>query len=242
MATASLSWARRRTSVWGLAAIVAALLTGLMVYSYLSWLRSQIPVAGPLVPVVVARQDLAPGTLISDAHVELDDHPERYLPAAAIGELGDVIGKAASIPIFAGEIITSPKLGQTGGLSSLVPDGHRAYSLAVESGAHLGFVPRQGDKVDVLATFPREVIGEPKTVTILRSKEVAAYGDSATAEDDRLGLDVSAGITLTLFVTPDEAEALAMAESLGRITVVLAPSQEEDSATDGITPSELISR
>ena len=245
MATASMSWAKKRTSIWGLTAIIAALLTGLIIYSYLSWLRSQIPVAGPLVSVVVAKLDLAPGSVIGEGNIALRSHPERYLPDLAITEMASVVGQVASVPIFAGEILTSQKIGETGGLSALVPEGKRAFSLSVESGTVFGFAPRPGDKVDVLVTFPREVTGEPKTKTILRSAEIAAVGGESTPGElpDRLGIEtVTSGLSITLFVTPEQAEALALAEALGRITVILAPLGEEEPVTQGITPGELIER
>lgn len=245
---ASLSWALRRgraTSIWSIAALLAAVVTGIAVYSYLSWLRAQIPVAGRLVPVVVASMDIAPGTELGAEHVELSKHPEHYLVPQSLTSLDAAIGKVASIPLFTGEPITSKKIGDEGGLSVLVPAGMRAYSLAASTGTGLGFAPRVGDRVDVIVTLPREVLGEPRTTTVLRGAEVAAIGSSSAEESgrvaDQLGLEVSEGaVQLTLYVTPQDAERLAMAESLGRIAVVLAPGEPEGSAPEPLTPRDLL--
>lgn len=244
----SLAWslARRRTSVWGIAAILAAILTGLTVYSYLSWMRAQIPVAGKLVALVVAARDIAAGEVLSADNLTIAQHPERYLPPSAIRSLADVDGKVSAIPIYKGEAVTSRKLGTKGGLSAVVPAGMRAYSLRIDSGTGLAFLPRPGDRVDVIVTFGREVLGEATSITVLRASEVASIGEAATVGSDnvapRLGLDASSGIGIgvTLFVTPEEAERLAMAESLGRITLVLAPHDSEGEAAPApITPQDL---
>lgn len=243
----TLALARRRVSLWGIAAVLASMLTGLAIYSYLSWLRSQIPVAGKLVPVIVAAEDLEPGTTVESGMIELSKHPEMYLPTGAMATPAAVIGKVVAVPIFSGELITDRKLGKSGGLSSIVPRGLRAYSIVVTSG--LGFLLQKGDRVDVIATFPREVMGEPSSVTILRYKEVAAVAGGSGAEQGRLaerigpiGLEANSqsGIGITLYVSPEEAQRLAMAESLGRITVVLAPAApEEGEELTPVTPSNL---
>ena len=242
----TLALTRRRTSFRSVAALLAAALTGLAVYSYLSWMRSQIPVAGKLVPMIVASKDLAPGATLDGTMIEVMDHPERYLPKGALLTRTAVLGRVLRVPVFAGEAITSRKLGTRGGLSSVVPPGMRAYSLTAASG--LGFVPKAGDRVDVIVTLPREVLGEPTTVVALSGKEVAAVGQSDTGSLGRMGEQLGiedkegAGLALTLFVTPEEAQHLAMAEAMGRITVVLAPTKDEQLKPGPIRPEDLGNR
>lgn len=237
MGTLALPIRRRRASAWSLLAITAAALTGLAVLSYLRSVKAQIPVAGKLVPMVVAARDLLPGTRLDADDLALQNHPEKYLPDGALRSLDLAVGKVISAPVFTGEPITARRLGRTGGLSSVIPAGMRAYSLGVDSGASLDFLPRPGDRVDVIATFPKEVLGESYAVTILRSKEVAAVGVT------RGELSIDSGgdrLPITLFVTPEEAQELALAEALGRITVVLSPfDSPEDVAPSGVRPQDL---
>lgn len=241
----ALALTRRRTSVWGALAILAALATGVAVYSYLSWLRSQIPVSGKLVPMVVAARDLEPGTSLEAGMLELVQHPERYLPFGAFSNVQKLTGQTLSVPVFEGEPITSRKVGRGGGLSSIIPPGTRAYSLSVSTSSGLGFLPKPGDRVDVIVTFPSEVLGRPTTTTILRAKEVAAVSTPSQSNGEiaeRLGIDTlnEGGVSITLFVTLEEAEKLAMAESLGKITIVLAPlGSENEPPPSPITPENL---
>ena len=245
---ATLAIPRRKTSLWSILAVLAAAATGLAVYSYLSYVRSQVPIAGKLVPLVVAADDLEPGTVVEEGLIRVADHPEKYLPEGAISRPALVMGRVLTVPVFKSEPITLRKLGSKGGISSIVAAGMRAYSLPVSSG--LGVVPKPGDRVDVIVTLPREVLGEPTTIIALRGREVATAGVSENSAfgkvGEQLGIEENAnkaGLSVTLFVTPEESQQLAMAESLGRITVVLAPANAEDEGKrPPVRPGDLGSR
>jgi len=249
----SIALSKRRTSLFGIVAVTAAALTGLGIYSYLSWLRAQIPLAGKLVPLVVASEQIAPGTVLDASMLDLVDHPEKYLPEGALGSSVDAVGKVVSVPLFQGEAVVEGKLGAKGGFSSTVPPGARAYSLIVPFGSGLEAPPRPGDRVDVIVTLGQEVLGTPRTSTVLRHKEVASVSTvpapasvdagSQDAPADRLNFDRLGGrdgIALTIFVTPHEAQKLAMAQSLGRVTIILAPATPpEEAAPPSVSVEDL---
>ncbi|MEX2588402.1 MAG: Flp pilus assembly protein CpaB [Actinomycetota bacterium] len=215
---------RRRTSRWGVIAVLAAVLTGLAVYSYLSWLRSQVPVAGRLVPIVVAATDIEPGIRVTDGMLEMVEHPSRYLPQEPLTAVDEAVGRLTTHPILAGEPVTGRKIGRNAGASGAVPEGMRAYGLNPQSLDGMALVPRSGDRVDVLATLAGED-GRAKTVTILTSVQVASSGGSTNDAGAGSSL-VSSGRdrAVTLLVMPDQAEALAQAEAAGKITLVLVPT------------------
>lgn len=216
---------RRRASRWGLLAMLAAVVTALTVYSYLSWLRAQVPVYGRMVPMLVASTDIDSGVVVTAEMVDLVDHPERYLPESALASPELAVGRAAAVPILSGEPVTARRLGRTDGSSSVVPPGMRAYSLGPRTLEGLALAPRSGDRVDVLATFARES-GTAETVTIIRAAKVASVGGKGAGSNvaSQLGVGGSgAGGGITLLLTPEQAEALAQAEALGAIALVLAP-------------------
>lgn len=233
---------RRKASLRSIFAVLFAVAATLAVYSYLSWMKAQIPVSGKLISMVVAKRDLQAGEILDASMLELVEHPSKYLPIGAFKGIDSVLGKVLSVPVFRGEAVTSPKLGSKGGVSGLVPAGTRAYFLTLPND---GMAPRAGDRVDVLATLPREVLGEPTTITVLRGKEVASMSLREAGSDsvgDSLGLEASdrAKLGITLFVTPEEAEKLAMAEALGKITLIFAPFEADESGTPRpIRPADL---
>lgn len=237
---------RRRTSLWGVVAVLAAITTGLALYSYLSYLKAEIPIAGKLVPMVVASVDIEPGSILIPSMLTLRDHPSRYLPDGAVHTKDAVAGQTSAMPILRGEAITLRKLSSKGGLSSVVPPGMRAYSLSTTSQSSLNFLPNTGDRVDVIVTFPAEVLGQASSITVLRHKEVASVGSDSRNPSgkvrDRLTIEGGSetGVSITLYVTPEEAEHLALAEALGRIKVVLAPTNATDEPAPGpVTPKQI---
>ena len=120
----------------------------------------------------------------------------------------------------------------------MVPDGMRAYSLSAQAVAGLAIRPRAGDRVDVLVTYPGED-GAATTETILRSAKVATLSPDASSTKgvgEALGVPSVSGerTGLTVLVTPEQAEDLAKAESLGKIAVVLAPAAVEAGETDEV--------
>lgn len=217
---------RRRTSVWGLLAILAAVVTALAVYSYLSWLRSQVPVVGRMAPMVVAASDIDSGVVIQAGMLGLTDHPERYLPEGALRSSDLAVGRVATVPILAGEPVTGRRLGDNAGSSSVVPDGMRAYALGRQTLEGLALAPRSGDRVDVLATAGGPA-GNAHTATIIRAAKVlsvAAAGSDRSELASQLGVGEGSGRGITLLLTPEQAEVLAQAEALGKVTLVLAPN------------------
>lgn len=209
--------------------MLAAVVTALAVYSYLSWLRAQIPVAGRMAQMVVAATDIDSGVVVTPAMLELEDHPERYLPDQVLRNTEAAVGRVATVTILAGEPVTSRRLGRTGGSSSVVPDGMRAYSLSPQTLDGLALAPKAGDRVDVLATFGREG-GTAETVTVIRAAKVASVGgskDGGSKVASQLGVGGGSRPGITLLLTPEQSEALAQSEALGKIALVLAPNARE---------------
>lgn len=216
---------RRRASRWSVLAMIAAVTTALAVYSYLASLRAQIPISGRMVPMVVASTDIDSGVVITAAMVELVDHPEPYLPEEALGDPDLAVGRVAAVPILEGEPVTARRVGRDAGSSSVVPDGMRAFSLSPQTLDGLALAPKAGDRVDVIATFARDG-GSAETVTVIRAAKVASVGtgDKSEGVASQLGVGTSGRAGITLLLTPEQAEALAQSEALGKIALVLAPN------------------
>jgi pilus assembly protein CpaB len=219
----------RRTVLWAVVAVVGAVCTFVSLHRYLGSLRAQIP-AGGLVTVVVAAGDIEAGSPIGREDVRTARMPADTAPKGAFRSVGDAAGAAATVFVEEGQILTARIVGRDGA-SALVPRGLLAYDLPAAFGSGPGLVPRQGDRVDVIATLPSGQDGEMTARTVLRWRAVAGFtaggegADSMSAAPDVANLgDAGAGLGghITLLVTPEEAEHLAMVESLGRVRVVLA--------------------
>jgi Flp pilus assembly protein CpaB len=105
-------------------------------------------------PVAVAQHDLEAGDLVSPGDVEVRD-----LPTTAVAETAleaAPVGVVVRHPIAAGEPLVDERLGREGltGVAALLPEGHRAVSIAV---GPMGMPAAQlGDAVDVVAVLPTD--------------------------------------------------------------------------------------
>ena len=216
----------RRTALWTAVAVAAAACTFVSFHRYVGWLRSQIPPGG-LVSVVVAASDIEAGQAIGRDLLRTVRVPAGAAPKGAVRSVGEALGSTAAVFVEEGQTLTARTIGQDGA-SALVPHGMLAYDLPADFGPGSGLVPRQGDRVDVIAAFPSAAGSEGTAETVLRWRMVAGFtagGDQAgsmSAAPDLGGAGSGSGGRITLLVTSEEAEHLAMAESLGRIRVVLA--------------------
>ena len=119
--------------------------------------------------------------------------------------------------------------GRPAGLSADVQPHLRAMSIDVNGSASVSGMVRPGDHVDVIGTFNfpddggKIKRGDPVTCTILQKVLVLATGSETAKSRPRLqGLGPQGYSTVTLAVTPREAEMLAFAEQIrGRLVLTL---------------------
>lgn len=202
---------------------------------------------------VVARQDIAVGTEITESMLELKAVPASLHIDGAFTRVEPIVGEAARLPIESGEQITPAKVGpQTDGdgLSFVVPKGLRAMSISVDEEHGVGGLLLPGDRVDVIAvdTDPTansallDIVGA--ATTILQNIEVMAVAQEAQApvptagsEDAAADTPLDEGATsgklpenndpqpdartITLAVTPEQAQLLAYAQETGDVYVTL---------------------
>ncbi|HXG36893.1 MAG TPA: Flp pilus assembly protein CpaB [Dehalococcoidia bacterium] len=115
---------------------------------------------GPSGQVVVAKNDIAPGTRITAEMVTVKTVPVDLQIVGVFTRADDVVGKVTQVPVIAGEQLSGPKITATGPsiaqfqenppLSLVIPEGMRAFSLEVEEQRAVGGLIRTGDFVDVM--------------------------------------------------------------------------------------------
>ena len=180
----------------------------------------------PVNQVVVAAYDIGFGTEITRAQLSLAAWPAGTQPPGSFSNVEDVIGtgepRVALRPIVRGEPLLPGKMSGFGGkatMSAVVPDGKRAFAVRVNdvSGVAGFLVP--GDRVDVILTRNPEAQGKDDRVSDIILQNVTVRGTDQVADTDRNKPQVVR--TVTLEVTPEEAQKLALAMQVGQLSLAL---------------------
>lgn len=215
----------RTSKLFLLLAVASGAAAFLVVRGYAERLEALRPAVGQPVPVLVAASDLRRGTRLTADVLREQSVPSAYVQPGAVTDRAEAGGRTLVADLAAGEMLTRTRLGAEGAgpIAALVPPELRAVSiqLALPPG-----VVREGDHVDVLATFGG---GRPYTETVAPGLEVLSVID---AEGTEIGAG-GAGSTraVVVLVSPEDAERLAYAEAFGDLSVAIAgPQATPDSA------------
>jgi Flp pilus assembly protein CpaB len=238
-----------------IASLVAGLIAALLTSAYISGKNDELlkkekaikEKYGEMDALCFVSQKMA-GTQIKDADLKVcktlrvGNVGLVYTPA----EKEELIGRFLDTTVDANIAIRKTDIqGYTfdNSLASKIGEGNRAISINVNESTSVSGRIRPGDEVDVIGTFlrpsenPANKQGDLVTVTLLQRIYVLAVGnESSRVRGPGLGASTSSGFTtVTLQVTPREAEMLANVEQTkGRITLTLR--HKEDDHTESELP------
>lgn len=182
--------------------------------------------------VMVARRDIALGEITNDGLFRWQTWPADAVTPSFITrktnrrEVAKLSGSIARAPILAGEPITKQKLvaaGQGGVLAAILPKGMRAISTEIKEETAAGRLILPNDHVDViLIRRQRGRSGKDEffSDTLFENVRVLAIGQQLQNKDAKKSSG-NVGKTATLELTPRQAEQLALANSMGEISLAL---------------------
>jgi pilus assembly protein CpaB len=225
-------------------AIVIALITSLLVYNGLQRRgRSQESVIHTQ-PVVVAAVDLSWGTKLTMDMVKKVDFLQGSLSGGYFSDPSSLAGRVLIFPVKANEPIFESRLAPVdvnmGGVAAVITPKKRAVAVKVDKVIGVSGFIHPGNRVDVLVTLATGKTVAPMTKTILENILVLAVG-SEIKEKKSLGEKSSPTDVITLEVTPEEAEKLALGATEGRLQLALRNfSDNEDTKTRGTTLLNLL--
>lgn len=212
----------RAIALWG-TAVVVAVVTATIVAGDLAALHRRAADLGPEVEAVVARHDLAVGTVLRAADLSTRPVRRSQLPHGTLTDRGALVGRLVARPLLDGAYVARRNLAprRRTGLDGVVPRGMRAMRIVVTD----ALVPHPGAAVDVLASYdPSSARGAGADGTTV----VVAAGVTVVGTDRRGGSGAgrtgTAGVTL--LVDPDQATALADAQANAVVTLALVPPED----------------
>jgi pilus assembly protein CpaB len=205
-----------RTQIFALA-LATGTAAALLAYTVLA--RGAAPKRIRSVAVVTATIDLPPRQVLSSSMLHVTIDPISSVPSGTFGTVTTLIGKVTSAPILAGQAVTASEVTtreETAGMAAQIAPTERAVSISLDAaGGAMGFL-EPGDHVDVLATFGAD--GAQAVAKLIVSDAsllaLSTHGTLGTNTD-------SPATSATLEVTPQGAQALALASARGRLTLAL---------------------
>jgi pilus assembly protein CpaB len=211
---------RSRLLMIGGLALAVGLLVSFTVYNRLrNFATSSSNEVG--VPVVMAADDIQVGAKLEPHDVRVATLPQSAVPPGAFTKASQVIGRGVVLPVTQGEFILPSKLAAVNagaGLPSMIPPGMRAVSVRVNDVVSVAGFVQPGTRVDVLATGSQASGNDRQTTTVLENVAVIAVGKSL---DRGATADAQTAPVITLLVSPDDAQKLALVSQEGRIQLSL---------------------
>lgn len=198
----------------GATALVARIIRGRTAY-----------VLGATDAIVVAAGDVPGGTTLDGRHVRVVRWPKSSIPEGAFRDAGLVIGRVAVETLVAGEPLLDRRIAprESGaGVGALVPAEMRAMTVRVNDEIGVAGFIHKNDLVDVIAVL-RSRDGQerdPRSQVILQRVRVLSAGDDVGERDPKRPEAKQVSV-VTLLVTPDDAQRLALAAEEGKIRLAL---------------------
>lgn len=215
-------------------ALLVAGTTAFLARGLLTRPAPQVVVQAPAPPppsataVLVAAADLPAGTLLLEEHFKWQPWPENSMGPGYIKQteanVKEFVGAVVRRGITAGQPILPPmivKPGERGFLAAVLKPGMRAVSVSISDVAGISHLILPGDRVDLLLTqtLLAEVTGEEGgqerkgAETVLENIRILAV-DTVLNDVKNEPID---GKTVTIEVTPKQAEMITIAVEIGRI-------------------------
>ncbi|TMV42651.1 Flp pilus assembly protein CpaB, partial [Thioclava sp. BHET1] len=154
--------------------------------------------------------------------------PTKALPPGAMREVSKVLpvqgqpARRATHAIAAGEILLGSKLSDYGGKVTIVQslaDNARAMAIQVNAATAVGGFVTPGDRVDIILTQGRDA--GLRALTILQNIRVIGVDQDADPNRDKPEI----ARTVTVEVTPEQGQTLALAQNAGMLSLALRTAQ-----------------
>ena len=213
------------------------------------------PTEPRMVDILIAARPVAAYARLSTEDVRVEKIPlqeaEDLLRKGAFRDPLQVAGRVTEVPIQLDELIVPDMfVRRESGLliTTALAEGKRAVSLSLNDSMGIEGILYPGSYVDVIASMKVNsgVQGDtrPISMTLLQSAYVLAVGDKSVVSPEGNGdkADGSSAVagssrpSVTLLVTPEEAELLKLAMAEGSVSLVLRdPRDEQTSAANAST-------
>ena len=228
--------ANRNWIIIAIAAIIG-IVAVILANSYLTGVENQQERSAEenrMVQVAVARVPMAYGTTLTAENIRMVAWPATSVPPGAFQSTRALLGQEARVvlrPIEAGESILPGKVTGPGGrasISALIDEDMRAVAVRISDVSGVAGFVLPNDTVDVLLTRTPKTEAEgqidPITDVLLQNVRVIAIDQGADEKNNQPVV----GKTATLLVDQQGAQKLALASTVGSLSLALRNAANQD--------------
>ena len=202
--------------------------------------------------VVVAKRDVPPGGTLSADDLVIAHIDAKAAPFNPITDPTKYYGRVAKIQIPRGQLLAETSLaesGVSGGLPGVIPVGFRAMTLEVNEFSGVAGLLEPGNHVDILARVAESDNAAASgntaqmTRTVVQNVTVIAVGPSLTSKQSQSVDPALAPVvpdaapaarplarSITILVTPDDAEKIDLAAATNQARFALRASNDDKTA------------
>jgi pilus assembly protein CpaB len=232
----------KRTAVVVSVAVVLAAVASLGMYRIVARMPPRTAEL-KTINVVVAQHPLKLGTRITTDHVKLVTWPANAPVAGSFSTIEEVVNRGLISAVEENEPLTNGKLAALeagAGLPPSIPPGMRAISVKVNEVVGVAGFVVPGTRVDVMVTLPGKNHDQDSTTRVVVSNaQVLTAGTRYDQEKAKDGAPIPSTV-VTLLVSPDDGERVALAASEGQIMLTLRnPLDQDPTATLGVRTAGL---
>lgn len=209
-----------------LAVMAVAILFGLTAVILASrWLLQQ-PGSGSG-RIVVAATDISLGQRLAPEMLKLVEWPADSVPKGAFNDPQKLAGRVLKSSVLLGEPVSEAKLaplGTLGGLSALISEGKRAITVRVNDVVGVAGFALPGNYVDIIVSTQKDpapgvALAREQNISKIVLERILVLAVAQEVNRDETKPKVVNAVTLE--VTPEQAEKLDLARSVGTLSLVL---------------------
>ncbi|MDO9151913.1 MAG: Flp pilus assembly protein CpaB [Methylotenera sp.] len=197
--------------------------------------------------VVVAAINIDLGTPLTPQMLKLADWPKGSVPAGATEDMKTLDTRVVKTSLLRGEPVLESKLapiGATGGLSAVIGQGNRAMTVRVNDVVGVAGFALPGNYVDIVVNTEDESVKADnvnKSISKIVLEHIMVLAVAQEQNRDETKPKVVNAVTLE--VTPEQAEKLDLARSVGTLSLVLRNQIDTSVVTSqGSTKKDLLNR
>lgn len=217
--------------------IGVSVLVGLLaVLAAAQWVARQTSMATS--KVVVAAKDLDVGTPLSPNVMQVVDWPASSVVKGTVDDPKKLDARVLNTSVQRGEPLLEAKLAPVGakaGLSAVITEGRRAMTVKVNEIVGVAGFALPGNYVDIMVSTEDE---QKKQISKIVLEQILVL---AVAQDQVVEGKAKVVSAVTLEVTPEQAEKLDLARSIGSLSLVLRNQVDRNpTVTEGARPADLL--